>query len=73
MKTNKEQLGHVTEYVYPRTDAVLAGEQLGGFKLGSTVVVLFEAPSDFQFIVEEGHKVLVGEALGAVFPKSPPK
>ena len=39
------------------------GERLGHFGMGSTVVLIFEAPSDFQFCVQPGEKVLVGQPL----------
>lgn len=42
------------------------GEQMGGFRLGSTVVLAFEAPKNFQFLVKQGQRVKVGEALGKV-------
>ncbi|ORY86197.1 phosphatidylserine decarboxylase-domain-containing protein [Protomyces lactucae-debilis] len=41
-----------------------AGEEMGGFSLGSTIVLVFEAPSSFKFVVESGQHVNVGEALG---------
>ena len=37
---------------------------MGGFALGSTVVMVFEAPEDFVFCIKRGEKVKVGEALG---------
>ncbi|XP_045172540.2 phosphatidylserine decarboxylase proenzyme, mitochondrial-like isoform X1 [Mercenaria mercenaria] len=40
------------------------GEMVGEFNLGSTVVLLFEAPSNFEFDVKPGQKVKVGERLG---------
>lgn len=51
---------------------VKKGEEIAGFKMGSTVVLVFEAPSrevssasaDFSFCVRAGDKVRVGEAIG---------
>jgi phosphatidylserine decarboxylase len=40
------------------------GEELGVFRLGSTIVLLFESP-EFRFSCEVGKKVRVGESLGA--------
>lgn len=47
------------------------GEEMGGFKLGSTIVLVFEAPEGkdgkgFKWIREKGHVVKMGEALGVV-------
>ncbi|KAI8925556.1 phosphatidylserine decarboxylase-domain-containing protein [Entophlyctis helioformis] len=44
--------------------SVRRGEEMGGFRLGSTVVLVFEAPETFSFAVEGGQKVKVGEPLG---------
>ena len=40
------------------------GEELGHFNFGSTVVLLFEAPSSFKWSVSEGEKVKLGQKLG---------
>ncbi|OBA23391.1 phosphatidylserine decarboxylase [Metschnikowia bicuspidata var. bicuspidata NRRL YB-4993] len=40
------------------------GEEVGGFKLGSTVVLVFEAPDNFKFDLEVGQKIKMGETLG---------
>ncbi|XP_075993427.1 phosphatidylserine decarboxylase proenzyme, mitochondrial isoform X2 [Genypterus blacodes] len=40
------------------------GEALGEFNLGSTIVLLFEAPADFSFNLQPGQLIRVGEALG---------
>ena len=58
------------------------GEEMGGFQLGSTIVLVFEAPKGvrpsldegyegkrnggFEWNIEQGQKVKVGEALGVV-------
>lgn len=41
------------------------GELFGEFRLGSTIVLLFEAPQNFQFSLQGGQTIKVGEALGA--------
>ncbi|CAL4928567.1 unnamed protein product [Urochloa decumbens] len=71
------------EHVYePEGTGVVVkkGEEIAGFKMGSTVVLVFEAPAwkqkaredatmssasaDFSFCVRAGDKVRVGEAIG---------
>ena len=32
--------------------------------MGSTVVLIFEAPKEFEFVVKPGDKVKLGETLG---------
>lgn len=43
---------------------VSKGEMVGEFNLGSTIVLLFEAPENFQFTVKGEQKVLFGEPIG---------
>lgn len=56
--------------MYSNASPILRGqplnyaEEMGGFCLGSTIVLVFEAPSDFEFTVHPGQKVKVGERLG---------
>jgi phosphatidylserine decarboxylase len=43
---------------------VKMGDDIAGFKSGSAVVVVFEAPPGFVFDVKPGDDVLAGQALG---------
>ncbi len=40
------------------------GEEVGFFKMGSTIVMIFEAPKSFVFSVNPGDKVKLGQRLG---------
>lgn len=56
--------------------AVRRGEEMGGFKLGSTIVLVFEAPAGgkggrgWQWTVEKGQTVKMGQALGHIVENS---
>ncbi|RWA12475.1 hypothetical protein EKO27_g2615 [Xylaria grammica] len=68
------------EATYSDASAVLGGhalrrgEEMGGFQLGSTIVLVFEAPiadpaggkRGFTWAVERGQKIKMGQALGHV-------
>lgn len=60
----------VYEATYTRASSLLngyplsKGEEVGGFKLGSTVVLVFEAPDNFKFNLDVGQKIKMGETLG---------
>ena len=41
------------------------GEEIGFFRLGSTVVLIFESP-EFIFTVKPNQKIKLGEKLGEV-------
>jgi phosphatidylserine decarboxylase len=65
--------GAFVEAHYTQASALLRGQplarghEMGGFKLGSTIVMVFEAPRGFRFTVKPGEKVKVGQAFGDVF------
>ncbi|TPX32273.1 phosphatidylserine decarboxylase [Synchytrium microbalum] len=40
------------------------GQEVGGFQLGSTVALVFEAPKTFRFCLESGQSIKVGQAVG---------
>ncbi|KAL6096393.1 pisd [Pungitius sinensis] len=42
------------------------GAAVGEFNLGSTIVLLFEAPKDFSFNLQAGQRIRVGEGLGSL-------
>ncbi|KAI3792934.1 hypothetical protein L2E82_06827 [Cichorium intybus] len=60
------------EYVYePQGTGVMLkkGDEVGAFNMGSTVVLVFQAPtalkaSEFRFCVERGDNIQMGKALG---------
>ncbi|KAJ3299657.1 phosphatidylserine decarboxylase 1 [Borealophlyctis nickersoniae] len=56
--------GTCDERVYPGGVKLKKGDLTGGFQLGSTVVLVFEAPKSFEFTLEAGQKLKVGEGIG---------
>lgn len=43
---------------------IKAGEELGMFKMGSSVVALLEVPKGFEFTAKENEKVRYGQVIG---------
>ncbi|KAG2218828.1 hypothetical protein INT45_007595 [Circinella minor] len=75
LKTNRKEdlpLGTYTEVSYKSASKLLGGkalqggDEMGGFFLGSTVVLVFEAPASFQFNVSAGQTVKMGQPLGEI-------
>ncbi|XP_050533593.1 phosphatidylserine decarboxylase proenzyme, mitochondrial isoform X2 [Daktulosphaira vitifoliae] len=42
------------------------GQEVGEFRMGSTVVLLFEAPKEFLFDVDVGQTIKMGQAVGKI-------
>jgi phosphatidylserine decarboxylase len=40
------------------------GDEVGSFNLGSTIVLIFEAPQSFHFTVQSGQKIKLGQSFG---------
>jgi len=75
LKTNKRRVTHRGTYTQVSYDKaspllsgypLLSGQEMGGFRLGSTVVLVFSAPKDFQFNIQLNQKVQMGQSLGDI-------
>lgn len=65
LRTNSSHIkkGTFLDKQFDKPMQVQKGSQFGEFNLGSTIVLVFEAPPDFQFVAESGSKVRVGGSL----------
>ena len=73
-KERGEQYVGYSEASYESASKVLGGyalrkgEEMGGFQLGSSIVLVFEGPREpkWRWRVERGQRLRVGDALGVV-------
>ena len=62
--------GELCDKVFgPEGVAMRKGDHVGLFHLGSTVVLVFEAPRSFEFTVSAGDRVKFGQPLGSAATK----
>merc|ERR1712096_382175 len=56
--------GDVRKKSWPQLRKWEMGEEVGKFNMGSTIVLVFEAPKSFEWAVEPGTKLKQGQVLG---------
>ena len=62
----EESSSKKTLHLYKVTDSgvhLKKGEQVGMFKMGSSIGLVFESPQNFEFKKQPGERVLLGERL----------
>lgn len=45
---------------------LIKGDPLGEFRMGSTIVLIFEAPANFEFHLTQGQTIRMGQPLGSI-------
>ena len=64
LRTNVDAAGGNADYAQDIDVAVMEkGDRVGCFHLGSTVILVFRAPKDFEFNVHPGQQLRYGEAI----------
>ncbi|DBA01979.1 TPA: hypothetical protein N0F65_006712 [Lagenidium giganteum] len=63
-KDQDEFVGKCLTQRYAAPWHAVGGDEMAQFKLGSTVVLVFEAPDTFEFSVHPGDKLILGTSIG---------
>jgi phosphatidylserine decarboxylase len=63
-KDQDELIGQCLTKSYEKPVKNSRGDEIAQFKLGSTVVLVFEAPENFEFTVQPGDKLTLGKSIG---------
>ncbi|KRY87423.1 Succinate dehydrogenase [ubiquinone] flavoprotein subunit, mitochondrial [Trichinella pseudospiralis] len=68
LKTNRKGMRHgsLSDFSYSPGYDTEKGRKMGDFRLGSSVVLIFEAPADFHFSVTSGQRIKYGQMLGDI-------
>ena len=68
LKTNerKAKMDNFQERKFNGRMTLIRGDHIGWFAMGSAVVLIFEGPKDFEFVIKPRQKVKLGQALGFV-------
>lgn len=72
LQTNRPKYKHTfqsKDKCLGTTVSLKKGDAFGEFRMGSTIVLVFEAPTNFHFNLAPGQRIKMGEAIGCV-PKS---
>lgn len=65
LKTNSKDVKQKIDTKKLDDIKIKIGDQMGMFKFGSTVVMIFEVPEDYKFVkFEDGAKIQFGQLIG---------
>ncbi|XP_017776105.1 PREDICTED: phosphatidylserine decarboxylase proenzyme, mitochondrial-like, partial [Nicrophorus vespilloides] len=64
LQTNHKKSPIANEKLLDRNINLGKGDMIGEFRMGSTIVLLFEAPKNFQFNIRPGQRVQMGQGIG---------